>query len=175
MITNFKEFEAYSGGNRAIGFRYSSPTNNEENRYGVDFLIAQGKKGFIPALNQLRGVNETIPILSSDELTSKIKNSLDNVDLDYQELKCDPIKIPHEKNTYTILIDFYCYSQKEVDTIVENIAYIIDMSGFRLLDVKVHGPRIEKKKIGFKYDKEREKIPAAPTGAYGETFPTSGF
>lgn len=179
MITDFKEFEAYSGAGKTIGFRYSKPTENEANHYKIHYLIYPLEDG-IPNFNRAKNINKSVPLMSIKSLIEKIKTSLNKVELDYIDVLIEPQKIQGNIWANSVLIDCYCYSEKEVDSIFKNVGYILDMAGYDILDFVVSTPNPHKpKRMGFRYSdyKEEEEIglPGVTSGAYGEEFPSVEF
>lgn len=174
MITKFKQFERYSGAGSAIGFRYSEPTENEANRCVITFVVTPGDG--IPDFYKMNNINKKVNILDIKEVESKIKKSIEKVNLDYKTLVVDKLK----RNIWTISLDFYVYSFQEGTVITRNIAYVIDMCGYQILDLVQNTPYVETpKKIGFRYkgyEEEETKMPSMMgSGAYGASFPSEEF
>lgn len=175
MITNFKEFESYTGANRAIGFRYSKASANEGNHYKIIYSIEKGKRGYIPAYNlAVLGTNTPVKIIPIEDVIKKIKDAFNKVSLEFKEVK--HFHINHNK--YVIVVDFYCYSDSEADNIASNTSYIIDLSGYKIVNVELIPPDTKKHKIGYKYsggETQAQPIRKQQTGAYGRRFPVPEF
>jgi len=165
MIIKFKEFAEtlyeYSGGNRAAGFRYSKPDDNEANHYTITYALIKGEKGYIPTINYVRNINEPVNILEMSKLIKKIENAYSKVNLSYKNIKFEKIKTPafFSRKSYTLTIDFYCYSNAEASNIFTNTGYLIDISGYEIMNAeRSWDDEPTPRKIGFKPEEEREPI-----------------